>query len=522
MLENSFALVPIGKLYFGKLDAYSECLEYGAEIYQTLFYSCPNFHVEKFLEGKAYYIHGDKGVGKTALLKHIEIIAINSNALVEYIRFKKDVDDEARNAIKRAGIPSNSFEEIIDKDVPANLGINCIAAWQVYIIKCIVNQITAKKCTFFEENREWNQLKSLIRGAYKNDDSPIKKIFPKIKHGNIKLDLGDIVELGADFEWEDCSNKIVSFSAYAKKVIDLFSRLKKKNHEQRSYILFDELELVNLQKKTYQRDIALIRDLIQAIYYINEISKTCKYQIYSIACFRNEVYRNVASVGYEINKNVQDYGVEISWQQSGGSIIDNPLIKMLTNRLINSQPRTGSNISEQEIWQAYFDEYVNINYQFQTSRNYVVDQTWGKPRDIIRLFNLIQKKFEDAQRIGNSCFESVRKVYSQESWEEFSNELSAKYTQEEIDGIKQVLVGIGTVFSLEMFTRKLEEKSMHFPTVKILHDNRLPVEILSDIYRVGIIGTDGKWKRFYFKGDEDFDCTASFVIHYPLRRFFSV
>lgn len=34
MLENSFALVPIGKLYFGKLDAYSECLEYGAEIYQ--------------------------------------------------------------------------------------------------------------------------------------------------------------------------------------------------------------------------------------------------------------------------------------------------------------------------------------------------------------------------------------------------------------------------------------------------------------------------------------------------------
>lgn len=230
----------------------------------------------------------------------------------------------------------------------------------------------------------------------------------------------------------------------------------------------------------------------------------------------------MASVGYEINKNVQDYGVEISWQQSGGSIIDNPLIKMLTNRLINSQPRTGSNISEQEIWQAYFDEYVNINYQFQTSRNYVVDQTWGKPRDIIRLFNLIQKKFEDAQRIGNSCFESVRKVYSQESWEEFSNELSAKYTQEEIDGIKQVLVGIGTVFSLEMFTRKLEEKSMHFPTVKILHDNRLPVEILSDIYRVGIIGTDGKWKRFYFKGDEDFDCTASFVIHYPLRRFFSV
>lgn len=45
--------VPVGKLLLGKLDAYSECLEYGPETYQTLFYACPSFHVEKFLNGKA-------------------------------------------------------------------------------------------------------------------------------------------------------------------------------------------------------------------------------------------------------------------------------------------------------------------------------------------------------------------------------------------------------------------------------------------------------------------------------------
>lgn len=518
-MESPF--VPIGKLYFGKLDAYSECLEYGMEMYQSLFYACPNFHVEKFLEGKAYYIHGDKGVGKTALLKHIEIIAIEKNALVEYIRFKKDINDEDRNTIKRAGIPNNSFEEVLDKDIPNNLGINCVTAWQVYIIKCIVNQILESKSNFFEENSDWKKLKCLIKTAYKNTDSPIKKILPKIKHGNLKLEISDIVELGADFEWENSEARTVSFSTYAKRVIDLFSKLKKTERGLCSYILFDELELIHLQKKTYQRDTALIRDLIQAIYYINEISKESKFQIYTIACFRNEVYRSVAAIGFEINKFVQDYGVEISWQQSGGSISDNPLIKMLTNRLINSQPQTSAAVTEQEIWQAYFDDYVNINYPSQSSRNYVVDQTWSKPRDIIRLFNLIQKKFENSQKIGISCFESVRKAYSQESWEEFRNELSAKYTPLEIDGIKQVLIGIGPIFSLDFFTERLMEKASYFKSVKILQEKHQPIEILEDIYRVGVIGTDGRWKRFYFKGDEDFDCTANFVIHYPLRRFFS-
>lgn len=515
-------LVKVGNLFFGKLDAYSECLEYGNDTYQSLFYSCPNFHVEKLLEGKAYYIYGAKGVGKTALLKHIEICAIKEGSLVQFIRFKKDIDDEARNSIKRTGVPCNSFEETIDKEVGNDITTNCTYAWEVYIIKCIVNCVTSSRQPYFKDDENWKKLCKLIRSAYKNDDSPIKRIIPKIKRGTLKLDVADIVELGLDFEWENSQEKTVSFSTYAKKVVDVFSKLEKLPNSKLGYILFDELELVNFQKKTYKRDTALIRDLIQAIYYINEISKKSKYKFYAIACFRSEVYRNVAAIGYELNKMVQDYGIEVSWQQSGGSISENPLIKMLINRLINSQPMEKRNISEADIWLKYFDEYVDINYSGQTSMNYVVDQTWSKPRDIIRLFNLIQKKFENESKITIACFESVRKAYSQEAWEEFSNELSAIYTPEEIDGIKQVLLGIGTVFSKSIFSNRIIEKAADFASVATLKAKRSSAEILGDLYRVGIIGTEGKWKRFYFKGDEDFDSTADCVIHYPLRRFFSV
>lgn len=517
---RKLSVVPIKDLYFGKLDAYSEFIEYGRDVYQSLFYACPSFHVEKFLDGKAYYIHGDKGAGKTALLKHIEISASNNNALIEYIRFKKDIDEEERNALKRAGIPNNLFEEIIEKDIPSDVGLNCVYAWQLYIIKCIVNRISHEKDSFFEDTVEWKKLKKLIHGAYKSDNSPIKRILPQIKRGSLKLEIADVLELGADFDWENSQEKTVSFTSFSKKVIDLFSKLRRNVSSPRCYILFDELELVYLNKNTYLRDVALIRDLIQATYYINEIGKINDYNISVIACFRNEVYRSVAAIGYELNKLVQDYGVEISWQQSGGSIRDNPLIKMLINRLINSQPEGREKFDEMEIWSSYFEDYVNINYSNQSSMNYIIDQTWNKPRDVIRLFNLIQKKYEGTTQIGISCFEGVRKSYSSESWEEFSNELAAKYSQSEIDGIKKVLVGIGSYFSAKMFSDRINEKAAHFESVKLLNDNHTSIEILEDLYRVGIIGTTGKWKRFYFKGDDDFDSTANCVIHYPLRRFF--
>ena len=518
---NATKVVSVGDIYFGKLDAYSEFLEYGKDTYQSLFYACPSFHVEKFLDGKAYYIYGDKGTGKTALLKYLEITADSQNALVEYIRFKKDVDEEERNSLKRAGIANNTFEEVIDENIPTDTSIDCIYAWQVYIIKCIINRIEASGEKFFKETSTLKKLKKLIQSAYKNDTSLIKRIIPKVKRGSVRLDITDSLEIGADFEWDDENEKTVSFSNYAKTVIALFSDLERIG-DKKCFVLFDELELIYFQRKKYLRDVALLRDLIQAIYYINEITKKRKYCIFSIACIRNEVYHSIASVGYEINKIIQDYGVEISWLQSGGSLKDSPLIQMLIKRLINSQPEYARNISDNEIWTAYFDEYININYLNQTSMSYVIDQTWNKPRDIIRLFNLIQKKHENATKITTSCFESVRKTYSQESWEEFSNELSAKYSPEEIDGIKQVLVGIGTSFSLKNFSERIDEKAPHFPSVAQLKHNRSAAEILSDIYRIGIIGTESKWKRFYFKGDTDFDSTANCIIHYPLRRFFSV
>ena len=316
-------------------------------------------------------------------------------------------------------------------------------------------------------------------------------------------------------EWDNKAEKTIKFNTFAKKIISLYRSLSPTNTA--CYVLIDELELVYLKKKKYERDVALIRDLIQAVYYINEISKVHMFKVRVIVCIRNEVYRSIQAIGMEINKMIQDYGVSISWIQHGGSIDENPLIQMLNNRLLQSQPKE---IREHEIsvWNVYFDESFASG---KSVKNYIIDQTWNKPRDITRLFMLIQKRSEENTKIGKADFDAIRADYSDEAWQEFSNELSAKYNQEEINGIKQVLTGINIPFSRKQFTERIEIEKDLFESVRLLSEKRKPADVLADLYRVGVIGNAGKLSRFVFKGHETFDPLDCCTIHYPLRRFFS-
>ena len=59
-------------LYIGKTDGYNEFLEYGSDVCRNLFFEYPNLDISKLLDGSVYYICGDKGTGKTMLLKYVE------------------------------------------------------------------------------------------------------------------------------------------------------------------------------------------------------------------------------------------------------------------------------------------------------------------------------------------------------------------------------------------------------------------------------------------------------------------
>ncbi|MGB4661130.1 MAG: hypothetical protein WBI07_18305 [Mobilitalea sp.] len=507
-------------IYFGKIDGYNEYLEYGQELFKGLFFEFPNIDINRLLNGSTYYIFGNKGTGKTMLLKYLESTVLETSAtnFTEFIRFKKDINEDDRNQIKRASLPTNSFEEIIESEIPTDSTVDCTLAWQVYLIKVIVLRIEKTEFGVFDRTDDnWKKLTTLISAMYgTTEQNPIQKILPKMKRGNIELDIAKIAKTTIEFEWVDAKQGIVSFSTLGKQIIDLYSSLIPLDNN--IYVFVDELELSFKQSKKYQRDVTLIRDLVFAIEYLCDLNRTHLFNVYIIAAIRNEVYKSISSKGTEINKTTHDFGYTISWEQKGGNIKNHPLLQMLEKRIHYSEQIKGYNKTI-DIWKDYFIPYVGNGKV--DAPNYVLDLTWYKPRDIIRLFTIMQFLKGNKNTIDQETFDTVTKQYSEESWREFEEVLTVKYPDAEVDGIKKALTGISLPFMIKDFVAQIEGKSEVFEEVDLLiKNNRKPAQILRDLYDIGVIGNYGGNSRFVFKGDDDIDPLSPLTIHYPLIRFF--
>lgn len=217
-------------LYLGKIDAYNEFLEFGPEVCSEIFFEYPNLDFGKMVDGSVYYICGDKGTGKTMLLKYIEARMQQSEdpVFTEFVRFKKDVDEDQRNQIKRASLPSQPFEEIVEKNIPTDITINCVLAWQIYLIKLIVFRLNHTEYGVFDrEDKNWKQLNTLLNAVYNDadDDNITKRILPKVKKGNIELNIGKYGKVDFELEWTDSDKKAATFTSIAKKALDLYAKL---------------------------------------------------------------------------------------------------------------------------------------------------------------------------------------------------------------------------------------------------------------------------------------------------------
>lgn len=514
-MENKLKL---NEIYFGKTDAYNEFITYGRETFKELFYTYPAFQVEKFMKGKAYYICGDKGTGKTMLLKYIESRANEkpTENFTEFIRFKKDVDNDARNQLKRASIPQNPFEEIIEKTIPSDITVNCSLAWQIYIIKVIMFRLQKTEQGVFVRDESFYNLIKILNIIYNDESQDVKHILPQIKRGNVEINFAELAKINLEFEWADEGKKAVAFSLLAKKILSMYTNLIPTDCN--IYILFDELELTLNKNKDYERDLTLIRDLIMAVQYQNEISQTKFFNVFICMSLRSEVYRSAISRGFEINKPIHDFGVQISWEQKGGDLNEHPLIKMVERKIQKSEiDKFG--LSGCDVWKEYFVQNIGN----EPIKNYILNLTWFKPRDLIRLLTIAQEIHGEKHQITQAVLDSSRKRYAEECWDEFAEALRAKYTDDEVEGIKQTLIGISVPFEVSDFSKRAKEKKNFFPEVEALWNSQKKMsQIMIDLYNLGIIGNYGRNPAFIFRGDKDFDPLALITIHYPLTRFFKV
>lgn len=507
--------LPLDKLMFGKTDAFNELKEFGSDWFTQSFLPYEKYKINNFLNGKSYFICGEKGTGKTALLRYLQCeLAEDPYNLVIPIRFKTDFDSEDKKSMIRASanikeVTAEGWDEFQDN-------ADSVKVWQIYILNKFFNIYqTEGAYHFFEDSRELGVIKKLLAVVYPEYKN---KIVPKVKRGQLKISAPIMKLLDADLQLElglDEQSENISFNRIAKSILNRFSHLSYDRNK--AYIIFDELELSVRSEKDNKRDVKLVRDLILAIDQLNEICKLNNFDIHIIASVRTEVINSVYSSGYEINKSIEDYGVTISWYQKGGNYQTHPLIKMIENKIIASEEIYG--ITEHgDIWEKYFPPKIN---EIDT-RKYILSYSWMHPRDVVRLMNQVLHQLNQETIFTQEMFDRALKDYSSASWNEIVEGMSLIYSKDDIKALKLIFTNIEVPFTYQSVVKKIDKLSkIDDRVLKFKEKNNLR-KVFDDLFDFGVIGNTGQRMIFKFMDDPDLALSGDMIIHKPLRNFFCV
>lgn len=501
-------------IMFGKTDASNELNEVGDSFYVSSFLEYEKYQINDFFCGKKYYIMGRKGTGKTALLKYLECrFRENHENLVIPIRFKSDFDEIDRKHAKNASVIIQ--DEVIENAESKSLK-SYVMAWQVYLIYQIFKRVYSKDAEYsvFIDNKEYALLWKLLKMVYGENGSG--KIVPKITKGSIAVSAGATgIDAGLAVEIEFHDNK-VNYELTAKKIIDTYKRLDFDRTP--VYILVDELELSVKTKKLRDADIELVRDLILAVERMNTISKDRSYEIKLYASVRTDVVDSVLASGYEINKCIEDYGVTVEWYQRGGDYHDSPLLKLLEKKIRASEFELSKKESK-NVWETYFDRAIN-GAEIQ---RFLLSYSWYRPRDVVRMMQFAQEYCDKKTvKVNQEVFERAVQRYSNRMWNEVSEEISLKYSPDDMKAIKKILTGIEVPFDLGYINNRVKILAENYDYVESFYKKYRIPELLDFLFDWGIIGNSGERMVFSFLGYKEMDITKPMIIHTPLRNYFEV
>lgn len=498
-------------IIFGRTDASNELIEVGNDYYLSSFLEYEKYRINDFLDKKKYFILGRKGTGKTALLKYMECKFKEDAAnLVIPIRFKSDFDEVDRSNVKRTNVES----EVINNN--GEKLKSYVTSWQVYLIYQIFKKYLSKDAEYsvFNYNKECKLIWNLLKIIYGENGG--HTIVPKLSKGRVEVSAGTSgidASIAAEIE---LNNGKVNYLRTEKRIIDTYNMLSFDRTP--VFVLVDELELSVKTEKLRNTDIELVRDLVIAVDRMNRISKDRSYNINFYASIRNDVVDSVLSSGYEINKCIEDYGVNIEWYQRGGNYADSPLLELLEKKIKASEIANGE-IASESIWEKYFEKKI----QGIEIHKFLLSYSWYRPRDIVRMMNFLQEFCKaDAEKINQEVFDRAIQEYSNRMWNEVSEEISLKYSPNDIKAIKKILTGIRVPFDYNTITNRIKTFAEHHDYVKEFSNKYKIPDVLEMLFSWGIIGNSGSRMVFNFLGYKEMDITKPMIIHTPLRNFFEV
>lgn len=484
-------------IYLGKPDAKDEIIVDGYDKFLNSFIIPNNFDANTMMKNTQCFITGYKGTGKTALLYYLDdyFHKENDTTVTMFISFKQDY-----NEVKRAKMASQAkrIVSVINIDTDINVDsqdYEYIWTWELF--KKIIEANGTNKGRLFVYDDYWKGFKKTVQKIEKDTDIYKYVIAPSFSY---EVERSQAASFSASVRPEEVERKS-AYQHFVSLVDEAYDQFQLTTRTEIPFFLFiDELEAYYGDASIFKRDLCLIRDLIFTVKKINLIFwKNGKRSSKIISAVRTEIRNSINNfiVSKEINKALGGFEYILKWNYHNTNSIEHPIIKILLRRIQIAEQAIGNNLTESDVFQKWFpDQYI----YGENIISYILNNTWNKPRDIVRLLTVISNDISGGKSVFSiDVFEKVKKDYSNESLRETREEMLSVYSVEEIEDIFSVLKGFRVTFTLDELKTRIARE---FP--ESIFANTLE-KTISNLYRLGIVGNYSEMSDSYhwqYRDDE--------------------
>lgn len=507
--------IKIKDIYAGKPDAKDEIDFGGLEEFIKTYVVAEHFNVESLISGTNCFITGFKGTGKTALLFYLDsrFKEIDESTCSSFIFFKEEFTDTKRSEIESIARRILSSISVEKNALVDNQEFEYI--WRWLLFKRIVSDNEEYNRGLFIDDENWEKFENVI-GKIKSPNNKRKFIIPKkIKMAvpYVEPSTQSVITPEVEVDLQNTSD-----DNYLKfmEVIDEAERLlmNATRTDIPYYIFVDELEAYYGNISVFKRDLCLIRDLIFTVKRFNSNFSTINMKCTKIICsVRSEILTAISRfiVTKELNKVTAGFAVPLMWNYSNTSSYMHPIIQILLKRIAVCEGCVNPD------YKKVYERWLPENIHGIEPANYILNNSWCKPRDIVRLITTVQNSiYNSSKAFTQSVFDSIVKTYSEDSLIEIKEELRALYDTDQIDTIINCFMGYKTTFSVSQLKQRI--KTYFQGSILEAHFT----QVIDDLYRLGFLGNFlpvSKTYRWQHKGDSRVILSEEWrlVVHYALH-----
>lgn len=473
--------IRIKDIYAGKPDARDEIDTNQVENFQKSFIVPPELPIDSLLDGQKFLISGFKGVGKTAVLYYLQLLAQerDPSTCTSFMYFKSDFEEVRKSNMDSVAKKLTAIIDLSGEIQPNK--VEFLHLWRWIFFKKVVDDNEENSNGLFVCDDNWHKfVKEVNKISFSSHDKGVISLSSL----SVSVQTTPIpgITTTAEATFESISKNERAFRSLVDTVDcceQFFEKLERT--ETPYYIFVDEIEAFYGDKELFVRDLTLIRDLIFTIHRMNSSGK-----LHIIAAVRNEILYAMDRFVQtrELNKVTDGFGVPLKWSYSNTNSYEHPIIKILMGRITAA----GDGIAQS------FRDWFPAEIHGKETVNYILDNGWNKPRDIVRF--LIAAQNDSLHCNDNSfsqaAFDTLRKEYSRNSLSEIRQELQSLYTSEEIEIVLRLLRGGPRIISEKDIRKKAKKGSR----AREFWDSR-GEDVLEDFYRVGFWGNVNRTSAKY-------------------------